>query len=102
MRGRLTRVPAKELGLPKFQASKFSNTKQQVSKHQERFYKFSLFHSNLRNQQTSTMAGRRIAYVALPVAAAGGYYFYAAGGDSKVAQKKAERLSIGTHKESFE
>ena len=48
------------------------------------------------------MAGRRIAYVALPVAAAGGYYFYAAGGDSKVAQKKAERLSIGTLKESFE
>ena len=44
------------------------------------------------------MAGRRIAIIGLPVVAAGGYYFYAAGGDSKVAQKKAERLSFGGHK----
>ena len=44
------------------------------------------------------MAGRRIAIFGLPVVAAGGYYFYAAGGDSKVAQKKAERLSLGNHK----
>ena len=41
------------------------------------------------------MAGRRIAYIGLPVAAVGGYYLYAAGGDTKVAQKKAERLSTG-------
>lgn len=44
------------------------------------------------------MAGRRIAYIGLPVAAVGGYYLYAAGGDSKVAQKKAERLSTGNRK----
>lgn len=44
------------------------------------------------------MAGRRIAYVGLPVVAIGGYYFYAAGGDSKVAQKKAERRFTGNHK----
>ncbi|KAF6229715.1 hypothetical protein HO173_011362 [Letharia columbiana] len=36
------------------------------------------------------MAGRRIVYVGLPVAAIGGYYLYAAGGEPKVAQKKAE------------
>ena len=45
------------------------------------------------------MAGRRIAIIGLPVVAVGGYYFYAAGGDSKVAQKKAERLFFGDHKE---
>ena len=44
------------------------------------------------------MAGRRIAIFGLPVVAVGGYYFYAAGGDSKVAQKKAERSSFGGHK----
>lgn len=44
------------------------------------------------------MAGRRVAYIGLPVAAIGGYYLYAAGGDSKVAQKKAERLSTSNPK----
>lgn len=51
-----------------------------------------LYPQNTIDQHQLTMAGRRIAYVGLPVAAIGGYYFYAAGGDSKVAQKKAERL----------
>lgn len=50
------------------------------------------------NLQELVMAGRRIAIVGIPVAAIGGYYFYAAGGDSKVAQKKAERLSTGNDK----
>ena len=44
------------------------------------------------------MAGRRITYIGVPLAAIGGYYFYAAGGDSKVAQKKAERSFTGIPK----
>ena len=47
------------------------------------------------------MAGRRIAYIGLPVAALGGYYLYAAGGDSEVAQKKAERWFTGNHKSTL-
>ena len=54
---------------------------------------------NIKSHSLSyAMAGRRIAYIGLPVAAVGGYYLYAAGGDSKVAQKKAERLFTGNHK----
>ena len=39
------------------------------------------------------MAGlRRAMYIGLPLAAIGGYYLSVSGGDTKVAQKKAERL----------
>lgn len=86
-----------------FQASKFSNAKQsngqqspQIPYHSSK--PFNSIHRIQIYQQQSAMSGRRIAYVGVPVVAIGGYYFYAAGGDTKVAQKKAERLSTGDHK----
>ena len=39
---------------------------------------------------------RRTMYIGLPLAAVGGYYLSVSGGDTKVAQKKAERLSTTT------
>lgn len=76
-----------------FQASKFSNTRQP----RHNFKRSNFYPPNRIRTAKSIMAGRRIAYIGLPVAAIGGYYLYAAGGDSKVAQKKAERLSTGNH-----
>lgn len=80
-----------------FQASKFSNGKQTIPLSLTKFTNSS--HKIHFNSQLLAMAGRRIAYVGLPVVAIGGYYFYAAGGDSKVAQKKAERLFTDNHKD---
>ena len=46
------------------------------------------------------MAGlRRAMYIGVPLAAIGGYYLAVSGGDTKVAQKKAERLSTDHHKD---
>lgn len=47
----------------------------------------------LRSSPKSIAMSRRAIYaVAIPVVGAGGYYLYSAGGDTKVAQKKAERI----------
>lgn len=40
-----------------------------------------------------TMSRRAIYAVGIPLLGAGGYYLYTAGGDTKVAQKKAERMN---------
>ena len=96
MRGRHLPIgPRAKLGLPSFRSSPTPNNK--FPSTTKDLLESSSTHSTQLNQQRSTMAGRRIAYVAVPVAAVGGYYFYAAGGDSKVAQKKAERSCIGAH-----
>ena len=42
-------------------------------------------------------AVRRVMYIGLPLAAIGGYYLSVSGGDTKVAQKKAERLFTDSH-----
>ena len=83
-----------------FQASNFSNTKQQSHPELHKrpnFKRSNSYPRNIIRTAKSIMAGRRVAYIGLPVAAIGGYYLYAAGGDSKVAQKKAERLSTDNH-----
>lgn len=85
--------PAKGLELPSFEVlERQTNTTPNLHNFTNSSHKIQF------NPQLFTMAGRRIAYVGLPVAAIGGYYFYAAGGDSKVAQKKAERLFTDNRK----
>jgi len=53
--------------------------------------KYSL-HQLCSSPKTIAMSRRAILGVGIPLLGAGGYYFYSAGGDSKVAQKKAERI----------